>query len=45
MIQQAPPEPRMQNVWIEGRYVEQLNGQGQTVRVWQPGHYEQRPIP
>ena len=26
-------------------YVEQLNGQGQTVRVWQPGHYEQRPIP
>ena len=45
MVQQPAPVQSMQNVWIEGRYVEQLNAQGQTVRVWQPGHYEQRPIP
>jgi hypothetical protein len=44
VVQQVAPEPRMQNVWIEGRYVEQVNGLGQTVRVWQPGHYEQHPI-
>lgn len=33
-------ETRTQNVWVEGRYVDQyVNGVLQ--RVWQPGHYEQ----
>ena len=31
-----------QQVWVEGRYVDQVQANGSTVRVWQPGHYEQR---
>ena len=31
-----------QQVWIEGRYVDQVQANGSTVRVWQPGHYEVR---
>ena len=37
VIQQSP-----QQVWIEGRYVDQVQSNGSTVRVWQPGHYETR---
>ena len=45
VVQAAPRyETRTQNVWVEGRYVDQVNDRGQTVRVWQPGHYEQRTI-
>ena len=34
-------ETRVQNVWVEGRYVDQVvNGVVQS--VWQPGHYEQQ---
>ena len=33
-----------QNVWVEGRYVDQMQADGTTVRVWQPGHYEQQPV-
>ena len=40
-VVQPQPVVRTQNVWVEGRYVDQVNAQGQTVRVWQPGHYEQ----
>ena len=29
-----------QRVWIEGRYVDQVQPNGTVVRVWQPGHYE-----
>ena len=29
-------------VWVEGRYVDQVQADGTIVRVWQPGHYEQR---
>lgn len=38
------PVTTVQNVWIEGRYVDQVQANGTVVRVWQPGHYEQRTI-
>lgn len=34
----------VQNVWVEGRYIEQVQPNGTVIRVWQPGHYEQRTI-
>ena len=37
-------QPAVQTVWIEGRYVDQVQANGSVVRVWQPGHYEQRTI-
>ncbi|MGN0854067.1 MAG: hypothetical protein ACI4R9_00945 [Kiritimatiellia bacterium] len=40
----ATPVYTMQNVWVEGRYVDQVQPNGTIVRVWQPGHYEQRPV-
>ena len=33
-----------QNVWVEGRYVDQVQANGTVIRVWQPGHYEQREV-
>ena len=36
------PVMQTQNVWVEGQYVDQVQANGTTVRVWQPGHYEQR---
>lgn len=44
VVQQvAPPpvEPQRQ-VWVEGRYIDQAQPNGTTVRVWNPGHYEMR---
>ena len=38
--QQVVVQP--QTVWVEGRYVDQVQANGSVVRVWQPGHYEQR---
>ena len=35
-------ETRVQNVWVEGRYIDQATPQGTIVRTWQPGHYEQQ---
>jgi len=45
IVQQPAPryETRMQNVWVEGQYIDQQTPQGTVVRTWQPGHYEQRP--
>ena len=34
-------ETRVQNVWVEGRYIDQSYN-GVIQRVWQPGHYEQQ---
>lgn len=34
----------VQNVWVEGRYIDQVQPNGTVVRVWQPGHYEQRTV-
>ena len=49
VVQTPPPvvatghyETRMQNVWVEGRYIDQTTPQGAVVRTWQPGHYEQQ---
>lgn len=38
----AQPLVTVQNVWVEGRYVDQVQPNGTVVRIWQPGHYEQR---
>ena len=35
-------ETRVQNVWVEGRYIDQATPQGTVIRTWQPGHYEQQ---
>ena len=49
VVQTPPPviatghyETRVQNVWVEGRYIDQTTPQGGIVRTWQPGHYEQQ---
>ena len=44
VVQQPAPVvvQQPQQVWVEGRYVDQVQANGTTVRVWQPGHYEQR---
>ncbi len=38
------PVTQVQNVWVEGRYVEQVQANGTVIRIWQPGHYEQRTV-
>ena len=38
------PATTVQNVWVEGRYIDQVQANGSVVRVWQPGHYEQRSV-
>ena len=38
------PVYQMQNVWVEGRYVDRVQPNGAVLRVWQPGHYEQRQV-
>ena len=40
----SQPVVQTQNVWVEGRYVDQVQANGSVVRVWQPGHYEQRTV-
>jgi hypothetical protein len=40
----APAVSTVQTVWVEGRYVDQVLPDGKTVRVWQPGHYEQQTV-
>jgi hypothetical protein len=44
VVQQPAPVvvQQPQQVWVEGRYVDQVQANGSTVRIWQPGHYEQR---
>jgi len=34
----------VQNVWVEGRYLDQVQANGTVVRTWQPGHYETRTV-
>lgn len=36
------PLPAATTVWVEGRYVDQVQPNGTVVRVWRPGHYEKR---
>ena len=41
---QTAPVAQTQSVWVEGRYIDQVQPNGSVVRVWQPGHYEQRTV-
>ena len=38
------PVTQVQNVWVDGRYIDQVQPNGTVVRVWSPGHYEQRTV-
>ena len=38
------PVTQVQNIWVEGRYIDQVQANGTVIRVWQPGHYEQRTV-
>ena len=40
----SAPVATVQNVWVNGCYVDQVQANGTVVRVWQPGHYEQRTV-
>ena len=40
----AQPVTQVQNVWVEGRYVDQVQSNGTVIRTWQPGHYEQQTV-
>ena len=40
----SAPVTQVQNVWVEGRYVDQVQANGSVIRVWSPGHYEQRTV-
>ena len=33
-----------EKVWVEGRYIDQVQSDGTVIRVWQPGHYEVRTV-
>lgn len=44
VVVQTTPVYTTQNIWVEGRYVDQVQSNGTVVRVWQPGHYEQRQV-
>lgn len=33
-------QPTVTQVWIEGRWIDQIQPNGTIVRIWQPGHYE-----
>jgi hypothetical protein len=34
-------QPRIQRVWVEGRYVDKVDIKGNVVRVWEPGYYKE----
>lgn len=36
----AVVQPVVRQVWVEGRYIDQIQANGTVIRVWQPGHYE-----
>lgn len=40
----AAPAYTTQQVWVEGRYIDQVQPNGTVVRVWQAGHYETRQV-
>lgn len=44
VVVQPPPVTQTRNVWVEGRYVDQVQANGTVIRVWQPGHYEQTTV-
>lgn len=38
----AQPVTTVERVWVDGGYVNQVQADGTTIRVYQPGHYEER---
>ena len=44
VVVQPTPVTQTRNVWVEGRYVDQVQANGTVIRVWQPGHYEQTTV-
>ena len=40
VVVQQPVVVQRQPVWFEGRYVDPVQANGSTVRIWQPGDYE-----
>ena len=44
VVTQPMPVTTVQNVWVEGCYVDQVQANGVVTRVWRPGHYEQRTV-
>lgn len=42
VIQQPVVVQQPRQVWVPGMYVDQVQANGSTVRIWQPGHYEYR---
>ena len=49
VVEQAPVatghyEDRVQQVWVEGRWVNSVDAYGRVCRVWQQGHYENRTV-
>ena len=41
VVQQVAPQAAT-TVWVEGRYIDQVQPNGSVTRVWNPGHYETR---
>lgn len=42
VVVEAAPAAQVERVWVGGRYVDQVQANGSIVRVWQPGHWEER---
>jgi hypothetical protein len=40
----AAPTYTTQQVWVPGRFIDQVQPNGTVVRVWQPGHYITRQV-
>ncbi len=44
VVIQSAPVTTSTRVWVEGCYVDQVQPNGAVLRVWQPGHWEQRTV-
>lgn len=42
VVQQPVVVQPATRVWVEGRYVDQVQANGTIIRTWVPGHYEMR---
>jgi hypothetical protein len=38
------PVYEVRKVWVEGAYQDQVQANGTILRVWVPGHYEERTV-
>lgn len=43
-VYSTPGYYRVRSIWVPGCYVDQVQPNGAVVRVWVPGHYEERPV-